>query len=564
MHARRIAYYVEKSEPNPILKEPAFLSSAGGGCPMSGTESTNGELKCSPIRFGRMFRPMWGDAEPNLDEQMKFVPSLVKLGTCMNNPETCHQGINVDQAASDIPAGYTYLGQFITHEITFDNAKDLPVIELKPENVRSPSLDLDSLYGPGPKRRKELYEAERPARLKVGLTQDPPGSFNAVFDNDLPRREKGEQKSVAIIGDERNDEVLPLAQTHVAFIKFHNKVVEDIEKGLYKKGRPTEFAPPPAERLFETAKAEVIRHFHWLILKDFLPRLIDPEMLTELIRNPRWDGFENGKSLFIPLEFSAAAFRIGHSMVRRNYHWNRRHKNVPLHQLFTHTKRSGNLNGLETLDSSWVIDWKFFYDFTPFAADYPHPYEPPQKPTMAGQIDTIFHLRLDELDGFNHNGLPLEKRSITVRNLLRGLALGLPWGEDVAEMMGEQPLKPDELRGVPHSELLDAAPLGGKTPLWFYVLRESAVQQKGFKLGRVGGRIVAETLVGLIRHSRYSILRKTGAKEPEWGYSDWRPAYGREVAEPERMTFEMVDLLRAADVVDPVGRKAYLAEHPLS
>ena len=56
---------------------------------------------------------------------------------------------------SDVPAGYTYLGQFIDHDITFD-----PVSSLQRQNdpnalhnFRTPRFDLDSLYGAGPNKR---------------------------------------------------------------------------------------------------------------------------------------------------------------------------------------------------------------------------------------------------------------------------------------------------------------------------------------------------------------------------------------------------------------------------
>ena len=588
MHAGRVAYLVPGEN---VIEEPAYLTAAGGGCPMTGAvppasagaaphASPAAEPRCASIRFGRMFPPRWG-AGKSREELGKVRESLAALGRCMNNPQGCHAEDVGGQMESDIPAGYTYLGQFITHEITFDKTEGLPLSQLKSENARSPSLDLDSLYGarpdgggqesgagPDDEKWKELYEVERPARLRVGTTQSRSDTFPWTFENDLPRGEGG----AAVIGDERNDENLALAQTHVAFIKFHNRVVEDLESGRYKdckgSGRCEDREPPPAERLFDEARAEVVRHFQWVILKDYLPRLVDEELVEAITRRPERYRPACRDDLFIPLEFSAAAFRIGHSMVRQRYMWNRMHPtNVALKQLFTHTKRSGNLGGLERLDNTWVIDWKRFYDFTPFAADYPYPYDPrpyypyPYDPQQsynkAGRVDTVFDLHLDDIVGFNHGGLPAGEQAITVRNLLRGLALGLPWGEDVADALGEKRLEPRVLRARTHSELLDAEPFEGKTPLWYYILEEAKLQGNGGKLGRVGGRIVAETLVGLIRHSRYSILRKARGADEEWELSDWRPAYGRPSARAERFRFEMTDLLRAADVVDPLGRRLH-------
>ena len=600
MHDVRIAYFVFGKKKVEVIKESAFLPPGGSGCPITGRRAPDGVVKCPPLRFGRMFDARAGfppdvNDEQIVEELMKVADSLIELGTSMDDPPPHFEGDQPAIVAADepehIPAGYTYLGQFITHEITFDGTEGLPLVEPDPKNIRSPSLDLDSLYGAGPRneKSKRLYEeGEHPARLKVGSTQPPPSVFSGnpspfpvSFPNDLPRIEEDGKKGVAVIGDERNDENLPLAQTHLAFIKFHNRVVADLDGGSYK-----DFKRPAAGKLFDKAKAEVIKHFQWIILKDYLPRLVDEDIIESLIRKPS-NRFNPGSKnkLFIPLEFSAAAFRIGHSMVRQTYVWNRKVKTVALDQLFTHTQRSGDLAGLDRLDSTWVIDWKRFYDFTPFADEYPfpYPYDPPQLVNKAGKIDTTFDLHLKTISGFQHlstleahngdgekpdkkeagNLLFNDQKALPVRNLLRGFALGLPWAEDVVKALKDegqlteaQCLTREELKVEPHAKLLDA--FGEKTPLWFYVLREAKVKGNRGRLGRVGGRIVAETLIGLIRHSPYSILRRVKGKESEWELSDWRPAYPRKPTEPE--TFEMVDLLRAADVVDPLGLRVFQAE----
>jgi len=599
MHDVRIAYLVSDEG---VIDERTFLE--GGGCPITGARAP-AEVKCPPIRFGRMFKERDG-FPPDLknekirDALMGVAQCLIDLGKCMDNPECCHGEKPGKQGVSAIPAGYTYLGQFITHEITFHKTAALSLSEAKPENARSPSLDLDSLYGEGPgvnSKSRELYvDGPHPARLKVGWTQPPPAPLTdssqrssrfPEFQNDLPRRARSREREggVAIIGDERNDENLPLAQTHVAFLRFHNRVVDDLKGGRYK-----DYARPADEGLFEKARAEVIRHFQWIVLKDYLPRIVGEDLVKSLTRKPSSDKFKKFKGeedLFIPLEFSAAAFRIGHSMVRRIYMWSRLQGDVKLFQLFTHTKLSGNLGNFDRLNSTWVIDWKQFYDFTPFAGEYPPPYDPPQEFNRAGKLDTTFDFRLETIPGFQHLPQPEAKndagekpddkksanpifngeKALTVRNLLRGLSLGLPWAEDVAKALVDEKLlkedeclKPAELREGQDAKLLDA--LGGKTPLWFYILKEAKVKEEGERLGPVGGRIVAETLIGLIRHSKYSILRRVEGTESEWELSGWRPAYGRHSDVPEGVKFEMVDLLRAADVVDPLGKYLYQLEHP--
>lgn len=94
------------------------------------------------------------------------------------------------------------------------------------------------------------------------------------------------------------------------------------------------------------------------------------------------------------------------------------------------------------------------------------------------------------------------------RNLLRGLRLGLPSGQNVARAMGISPLSDADLglgeRGAPD--------FNGDAPLWFYVLREAELLAGAQHLGPVGGRIVAEILVGLLAGDPMSWLNV----EPNW------------------------------------------------
>ena len=131
--------------------------------------------------------------------------------------------------------------------------------------LRSPMIDLDSLYGERPEIEKDrLYESDK-VRMKVGITllsnwlKDPP--------LDLPRAGMTAiRPRQALLGDPRNDENLPTAQTHVAFLNFHNKVADWLDAVNARKNR--------APATFADVSREVIRHFQWIILKDYLPRFI--------------------------------------------------------------------------------------------------------------------------------------------------------------------------------------------------------------------------------------------------------------------------------------------------
>ncbi len=139
--------------------------------------------------------------------------------------------------SSQIPAGFTYLGQFVDHDLTFDKTTVMLGEHVSPAQLlqaRSPSLDLDSLYGAGPTdpESAKFYEADG-IHLKMGKTAAFEG-LPAKDGFDLPRGagNTNAKKRKAIIPDPRNDENLAVAQTHLAFIRFHNRVVDTLPSSV--------------------------------------------------------------------------------------------------------------------------------------------------------------------------------------------------------------------------------------------------------------------------------------------------------------------------------------------
>jgi Animal haem peroxidase len=513
-HSNRSAYLVCHEG---ILQEPNLLQ-----CPFSksnvteSSESVDSQRPQEPrFMFGRMF-PEFRTKIVGEKPDERVIAELLLLAQKMK--ETADE-IGTD---SDVPAGYTYLGQFIAHEITFDKTEE-PLNGASP-GYRSPQIDLDSLYGRGPVGEHRRFYQDS-ARLKVGETIAGP-SLRKTFYNDLPRVGFGGEKiGQALIADPRNDENLAIAQTHLAFIKFHNKLVD----AAYFAG---------AKDLFETAKKEVIQHFQWIILKDFLPKLLyrKGEEL-ECLRTGKPTVFEPDKEygVVMPLEFSVAAFRFGHSMVRKHYEWNHfqqsKYKRVAkLENLFRFTRFSGDLNDKPRLESEWIVDWRRFFDF-------PSTSYPDKRPfNKARRIDSHFSLRIEDIKGYPHVTKNPTHQPIVARNLLRGYACGLPTGEDVARFIKVKPLMEKQID-------IDTPLLKGRTPLWYYILKEA--EHNDGQLGPVASFIIAETLVGLIKASPYSILSEENRDK-------WKPKYGPRVNFDENV-FEMTDLLNFAEVVDPIG-----------
>ena len=414
-------------------------------------------------RFGRMF-PALQPCDIG-DEAIEALAEWIGSAERPPSPENHH-----------IPAGYTYLGQFVDHDITFDPTSSLDRLN-DPHalvNFRTPRLDLDSVYGAGPVAQPFLYDkSSRELRLLVGDKKV----------RDLPRN----QQDRALIGDARNDENAIVAQLHLLFIRFHNTVVDELID---------ERQVPEGER-FEAAQRIVRWHYQWIVLHDFLERVVGEQMAKAALSERRF--FRWRREPFIPVEFSGAAYRFGHSMVRARYSIKRRAEGVKTLQTFP---LFPDLEGRGALEESHVIDWERFFEL-PRA-----PGQPRVQPSLA--IDTRISAPLMRLP----EGDPVLPR----RNLLRGRALGLPSGQDIACVMHEPPLTEEQLQldEIDNAKLRDE--IRASTPLWYYILCEAASERGGSSahLGPVGGRIVAEVLAGLVEGDPQSYLNL----EPNWQPSE--------------------------------------------
>jgi hypothetical protein len=253
-----------------------------------------------------------------------------------------------------IGAGFTYLGQFIDHDLTFDKTALMEGADVSPadlEQGRSPALDLDSLYGLGPQDPGSAKFYSDGLHLKMGSADGGPPTKGF----DLPRRGTGNAVSrrKAVIPDPRNDENLAVAQLHLAFIRFHNRVVDSLPASV-----------PPAQR-FNQARKLVVKHYQWMIRSDYLPKICEPSVVTDVFKNGR-KAFEVGappnSMPTMPLEFSVAAFRLGHSMIRADYSWNRNFPDATLDQLFDFSGLSGDLGGGDRLPSIWIADFRRLFN----------------------------------------------------------------------------------------------------------------------------------------------------------------------------------------------------------
>ena len=459
-------------------------------------------------KFGRLFRSLppavFGASET------ENINNLMKLGAAMSSdPDDAKDG--KDEEESGIPALYTYLGQFIDHDLTFDPASSLQK-QNDPDalmDFRSPAFDLDNIYGRGSSDQPYMYDGGNAFLLgdRIHGGTDPQAA-------DLPRNSAPSERQRALIGDPRNDENVIVSQLQGLFLRFHNRILRD-NQGIS----------------FENAQRLVRFYYQYVILHDFLPRIIHSSVLDQFKTQGRYDRdklvfFHPRYGSFMPVEFSAAAYRLGHSMVRPGYRLN----DEVLLPIFPDPPRvPEGLTGFRKMNEAWGIDWGRFID-TDIRNYDGSDADDRKRLQLAYRLDTSLVNPLSRLPQTVVSDPP---PSLAARNLLRGWRLGLPSGQRVAHRMGIVPLTDENIfigkavdTNPDLSSILTISPVfRHNCPLWTYILAE-AIQHKELvkipvngdksintpRLGPVGGRIVVEVFLGLMFNDKHSLL----TLQPNW------------------------------------------------
>jgi Animal haem peroxidase len=444
-------------------------------------------------RYSRLFQP---PAEPPSETQEE---KLIKLGSAMR--------YDVEREGTLTPrVGYTYFGQFVGHDLTHDTTPiDGPYLdpELTP-NYRTPYLDLDHIYGGGPVKSPNLYEGEAGAEVfRLGATT-PSGYLR-----DLPV-----ENGNILIGDERDLVNLILRQLHVVFLKFHNEAVKQLSAAHPTIIRIDDLG---SGTIFEQAQRLIRWHYQWIVRHDFLPRILDPSVWNRhwwIARHPS----KPKDDFSIPIEFSLAAFRFGHSMVRNAYGLNCRQKRVEIAELMALGQNPS------PLQDDFIIEWGRFFDGLPASGPV----------ASSSYLDTSV---VAPLRGLSPTTLRLCSKmersarpaSLPVRTLLRGARAGLPSGQEVAEMLvqeriikAEDFLTSSELsrNTCDHSgSILKDAGLEQKTPLFYYLLKEAEIRGLGRTLGPIGSYIVSEVIRQALEADPEGYM---SAVDPGWKLPLWR------------------------------------------
>jgi hypothetical protein len=493
--------------------------------------------------FGRMFSGLLPYAPPTNEVRELAQKVGVKGGMCdaqdlltdpiqsILNPAV-HSPNNPDNP--NMTAGMTFFGQFLDHDMTL--ALRAPITEptdpRRTTNFRSAELDLDSLYGEGPDKSPELYDTSSgDIKFKV---EEIPGSAAVSRGGkvrfDLPR----DANNNAIMGDSRNDENIIVSQFHLAMLMFHNAVTDQVRKD------PT-FANRSPKEVFAEAQRQVRWHYQWIIVNEFLPLTIGQGRVNEIMRQgPRFYNLSDRsrdkefrsrqQDPLIPVEFAVAAYRFGHSQVRPSYRMN--FGASPGNEFFAfifddsidpNNPDPNDMRGGKRAARRFV-DWQTFFklDSVNFR---------PNK-----RIDSKISTPLFLLPGQKGPapGLPTDgPQSLASRNLMRHVNFGIPSGQAIARVMGARVLTPEQLQELAEFKM------ESNTPLWLYILKEAEVLEQGMRLGPVGGGIVGEVFIGLLKADKDSYLSAN---------RNWKPT----LPSAKSGDFEITDLLKFAGVVPPL------------
>lgn len=445
-------------------------------------------------RFGRMFHlPPFAEPTPAVKA------ALVRLGArggVLDAHDNLAAGpialildpaLNVRNPNNDShTAGMTFVGQFLDHDMTFDTTSRLgrPTNPRRSPNARRPYFDLDSVYGDGPTGSPQLYDLADRAKFRVE---------SGGIHEDLPRDPTGR----AIIADPRNDETVVIAGLQAAMLLAHNRAVD-----LVRLAEPS----IDDDAAFETARRRLTWHYQWMIVHEFLPQLVGPAMITQVLAQPHRRYHPKPGDAYMPVEFQIA-YRMGHSMVRPSYRANFTGiGGAPFFALIFDPSQEGAADPTDLRGGVRAprrfIGWSTFFRFPGLEADV--------RPNK--RLDTHLSTPLFELPlGAIASGAP--PTSLAERNLLRHLTWAVPSGQAIAAAIGAPALARAQLAGLAAFHPRFAA----STPLWYYVLKEAEVSGQGVQLGPVGGYLVAEVFLGLLQSDPDAYVNEQPDFQPTWG-----------------------------------------------
>ena len=431
----------------------------------------------------------------------------------------------------NIPSGYTYLLQFVAHDLVH-SAIPLSVagrLGAGTSNARRTPLMLEGLYGSGPVGSPHLYALDAPSddrrtKLRLGRMRwkEAPRAAGCPF-RDIARAQAenvtgidrgiaGQRPALteALVADPRNDDHAIISQLTAMFTLLHNGLVDLVRRGEPVSRTNARFGA--AYRRFLCARDAMTSIYHTILRKDAMRRVLHPAIYAAYSgSNPRFmDRPAVAGGWQMPFEFSHGAFRFGHAMVRPEYRIN----DLSEHDLNnTLEKNSINEPVNMPLDETWMVQWSRFFEINGSRPNFSRRIGPYLSDALGS--DHIFPAFDDT-----------ERVGLLYRDLLGATLAGM-WSVDalIAEigarrpdfiagsrLLGDRAWRVEQLRiwlssaSAAYGGLTpaDIETLSNDPPLPFFVLFEAMQQPeaKGLHLGPFGSIIVAEVIFGALAMPR--------------------------------------------------------------
>ncbi|TPI28312.1 hypothetical protein FJW08_21295 [Mesorhizobium sp. B3-2-1] len=470
---------------------------------------------------------------------------LAKLLRRMSAPPA----LATDTTNEHIPAGYTYLAQLAAHDIIRNSSLNplLAANEAGRRNEREQALLLDVLYGEGPSSNPSLYALPKPGEgvrsmMRTGPMAPPSASAMAMPAGacpfalrDLPRFQPADLsdgfengRTDVLVGDQRSDDNANIAQMTALFLHLHNAVAA----ALSASGLPRQDIELPAGAyLFDRARRVTTAVYRCVLQNDLLPRLI---------AKPIWDLYQaNGfrplvdmQPQGVPIEFSHAAFRLGHAMIRLSYVFNDQHpegeglENVLLN-------RSSSRPHKFPISEHWIADWSHFFEIAGSTPQFSRRIGPTVNEVLLSAytipilcvgpdskaLDSTAAGLLNQVD---RGALPDPNASgLLFSDLVRGTIGGLLRLDALIEKLPQTVLATAPLLGeaTKRSQAIQSwlqgstvtftaaelAELAENPPLLFWLLFEAAIEQTGLCFGTTGSVIVGDVFMARFAASRATI-----------------------------------------------------------
>ena len=381
-------------------------------------------------------------------------------------------------AASDIPAGATYLAQFASHDLDFRG---------RVGDAEHGRLDLGLIYGDGPKHDAFCYQLpEHPGAprhlLRVGRTRPSPNSPAWGAARDLPRAScphldngSSDHRTEALIPNAFSDSNALLAQFQMVWVLMHNAIAEQLAPAM---------GPGPA---FETARSMNRQIYHACLRKDVLGSWLHPRLrIRYCAPQPRRLSDEFAP---VPVEYIAGVARLGHGLIREIYTLNDQRQVTGLRDILRHTSL-GRPHHMP-LTEDWLVDFSRFFKIgasVPQRARALGPHV--ARPFASGTGEKADGLVLRDLVASARKGVR-SVRSLIER--VRGADTHLLEGCFAQDESKWSAAIRDWLAGAGLSEA-EIERLSADPPLTLFLMLEAEADTGGRSLGVLGSVIMGETL----------------------------------------------------------------------